>query len=230
MNRASLAAPLQHPDIRCGSDCARVVTPSLPTGFAELDVRLPGGGWPTGALTEIYAGRQGVGELRLTMPAAARVTQQDRWLAMIAPPHVSYAPALAVHGVQLSRLLAIRPQSGGEKLWACEQALRSGSCSMVLFWPDRIDERDLRRLQLAAEMGGAAGFLFYGGHAAQSSPAALRLAISGRGSRTAVRILKRRGGDIPAPVTLDLFASTAALRAIRPTLNAIAPRAIEARP
>ena len=80
---------------------------------------------------------------------------------------------------------------------------------------DRLAERELRRLQLAAEASGASGFLVSPGRAAQGSPAALRLAISGRGSRTVVRILKRRGGDVPAPVTLDLFPRSAA----RPCLH-----------
>lgn len=207
---ATLDALLQHPGIWRGGDCARVAVPSLATGFAELDVLLPGGGWPAGALTEIHAERAGVGELRIVMPAAARLTCDGRWLALVNPPHVPYAPALAAHGVALSRLLVISPQSAQERLWACEQALRSGSCGMVLFWPDRLAEREFRRLTLAAEASGASGFLFHTGRAAQGSPAALRLAISGRGSRTVVEILKRRGGDVPAPVTLDLFPRSAA--------------------
>ncbi|HZM34775.1 MAG TPA: hypothetical protein VFC18_09790, partial [Burkholderiales bacterium] len=39
--------------------------PCLPTGFPALDAELPGGGWPTAALTEILCGKRAIGELGL---------------------------------------------------------------------------------------------------------------------------------------------------------------------
>jgi hypothetical protein len=196
---------LQHPAIWRGGDCARVVLPSVPTGFAELDVLLPGGGWPAGALTEIHVERAGVGELQLIMPAAARLTRTGRWLALIAPPYVPYAPAFAAHGVTLSRLMLVRTTTTEDSLWACEQALRSQACGAALAWLDRVHERALRRLQLAAESGGATMLLFRPARAAPASHAALRLHVGKSQNRTLVRVLKRRGGGVPAPVTLDLY-------------------------
>ena len=58
----SLDAVLNHPAIWRGGECARVA-PALAPGYAELAVQLPGGGWPAGAITEIYAERTGVGEV-----------------------------------------------------------------------------------------------------------------------------------------------------------------------
>ena len=200
----SLENVLQHPAIWRGGDCARVVLPSVPTGFAELDVLLPGGGWPAGALTEIHVERTGVGELQLIMPAAARLTWTGRWLALIAPPYVPYAPAFAAHGVTLSRLMLVRTTTTEDSLWACEQALRSQACGAALAWLDRVHERALRRLQLAAESGGATMLLFRPARAAPASHAALRLHVGKAQSRTLVRVLKRRGGGLPAPIALDL--------------------------
>lgn len=219
-DRSALQRLVQHPAIWRGNDCAHVAVPSLASGFGALDALLPGGGWPRGALTEICTDRLGLGEWRLLMPAAARVTRDDpaaaqaggNRLALIAPPHVPYAPALAAYGVRLSQLIVVHPRTAQEGLWACEQALRSGSCGMVFHWPARLGEREARRLQHAAEAGGSAGFLLHVGRAPHSSPAALRLALSGhggRGGRTVVRILKRRGGGLPAPLTLDLFKGVA---------------------
>jgi cell division inhibitor SulA/protein ImuA len=216
-DRSALQRIFQHPAVWRGNDCAQVAIPSLPSGHAELDALLPGGGWPRAVLTELYAERPGIGEWRLLMPAAARVTRDDpaaiqpggNRLALIAPPHVPYAPALAAYGVRLSQLIVVQPNTPQEGLWACEQALRSGSCGMVFYWPARLGEREARRLQHAAETGASAGFLLHAGRAPHSSPAALRLALSGRGGRTVVRILKRRGGGLPAPVTLDLFKGVA---------------------
>jgi len=201
---SALDTVLQHPAVWRGGDCARVVVPSVPTGFAELDVLLPGGGWPAGALTEIHVERAGVGELQLIMPAAAHLTRSGRWLTLVAPPHVPYAPAFAAHGVMLSRLMLVRPATADDGLWACEQALRSQVCAAVLAWFDHVPERSLRRLQLAAESGGAAMLMFRPTRVAPASPAALRLHVAKAQSRTLVRVLKRRGGEVPAPVALDL--------------------------
>ncbi len=198
---------LQNPAVWRGGDCARVTLPSVPTGFSELDAWLPGGGWPAGALTEIHVERAGVGELQLVMPAAARLTRSGRWLALIAPPYVPYAPAFVAHGVQLSRLLLVRTTATADHLWACEQALRSQACGAALAWLDRVHERALRRLQLAAESGGTSMLLFRPARAAPASPAALRLHVSKSQSRTLVRILKRRGGGLPPPIALDLHAA-----------------------
>lgn len=208
---ASLNTTVHHPNLWRGNDFARVATPSVPTGFAELDVHLPGAGWPTGVITEIHVERPGIGELQLVMPAAARLTQAERWQVMIAPPYLPYAPALAAHGVKLSRLMLIRPKTLAEQLWACEQALQTESCGTVMLWLDqsneRIPEHALRRLQHAAERRDVLAMLFRASRASSCTQAALRLHVSRQDGSTAVRILKRRGGGIPAPVVLDLHST-----------------------
>jgi hypothetical protein len=203
MNATALDAVLNHPAIWRGSACAPT-QPGLPTGFAELDAVLPGAGWPVGALTEIYAERRGVGELQLAMPAAAQLTQAGRWLTFVAAPHVPYAPALSGRGLDLSRVLMINTTVLEERLWAAEQALRAACCGAVLMWLDHVHERALRRLQLAAEEGSASLLLFRSARVAPATTAALRLHVSRSENRTVIRVLKRRGGALPAPVTLDL--------------------------
>jgi cell division inhibitor SulA/protein ImuA len=176
----------------------------LSTGFAELDAVLPGAGWPVGALTEIYAERKGVGELQLVMPAAAALTQAGRWLTFVAAPHIPYAPALAGGGLDLARVLIVNTAALEERLWAAEQALRAACCGAVLMWLDHVHERALRRLQLAAEEGGTSLLLFRPPRVAPATTAALRLHVSRSENRTMIRVLKRRGGALPSPVTLDL--------------------------
>ena len=157
---------------------APVTTAATATGFAELDARLPGGGWPQAALTEVIHAQQGIGELQLLMPALARLSRASRWIALIAPPHIPYAPALAACGIDLSRILLVRPQRHVDTLWAVEQALRAGTCAAVICWPGQADASALRRLQLAAETGDCAGFLFRSEtDAAQPSPATLRVRL-----------------------------------------------------
>lgn len=156
-----------------------------------------------GALTELLPSQEGIGELGLIMPALAHLSQRGRWVAWIAPPYIPYAPALAGQGIRLSQLLIIQPQSSRDSLWAVEQTLRSGQCGAVVTWPREIDDRALRRLQLAAEAGQAWGLLYRSPQTATTaSPAALRISLQSAAEGLSVRILKRRGGSATAPITL----------------------------
>lgn len=202
---AALDALLQHPGIWRGDRLAEAGVDALATGFPELDEQLPGGGWPRGALTEILLEREGIGELRLLLPALARASQGNGWLAWVAPPHLPYAPALSTAGIRLERLLVAQPKSEADAWWAAEQALRSGACSAVFAWLKAADERRMRRLQLGAETGRAIGVLFRPTSAAQErSPAALRLRLEAAENGLAVHILKRRGGYLGRPVQVAL--------------------------
>lgn len=197
----SLAPILQRPDVWRGSRAPAVDV--IASGYAELDRLLPGG-WLRGALTEVHLPLEGVGELRLLLPALARLSDGDRWIALIAPPHVPYAPALAAAGVHLSRVLLVHPRTRSEHLWVVESGLRSGACAAVLAWTEGITAAYLRRWQLAAETGRAWGVLFQR-HLVADSPAALRLRLMPAGkSALTVNILKRRGGWPPGPVRLEI--------------------------
>ncbi|MGH8766672.1 MAG: translesion DNA synthesis-associated protein ImuA, partial [Burkholderiales bacterium] len=154
---SALQTLLQNPVIWRGNEQAHVQLPSIPTGFAELDRELPGGGWPRGVVSELLTERRGIGELSLFVPALANLSREDGWLMLIAPPWIPYAPALAARGIRLSKLVVVDTRSDKDTLWAAEQGLRAGNCSAVLAWPAAINERSLRRLQLAAEEGGSFG-------------------------------------------------------------------------
>jgi hypothetical protein len=212
----SLELVLQHPGIWRGNQRAQTAEEALPTGFAALDELLPGGGWPRGALTELLIGRQGIGELRLLMPALARLSEADGWLAWVAPPYVPYAAALAAAGIDLKRLMVAKPSSEADAWWTAEQALRSGACGALLAWLRAADERRMRRLQLAAETGHTWGVLFRHARAAQErSPAALRLLLEPAANGLAVHVLKRRGGPVSQPLVVALPQAGAVRRARR---------------
>lgn len=197
----NLQQVLERPDVWRGGHAPPVY--AVPSGYAALDAELPGGGWPCAALTEILVPGPGAGELRLLLPALARLSRGDRWIAFIAPPYVPYAPALAAAGVELSRLLLVHPKTRAEQLWAVETALRAGACAGVLAWPDGLAPESLRRWQLAAEAGESAGVLF-AHRAVAGSPAALRLRLAPAGAGAVdVHILKRRGGWPAGPLRLE---------------------------
>ena len=205
MNTA-LASLLAHPAIWQGDACAPEPA-TLPSGFAALDAALPGRGWPQGALTEVLLEREGIGELKLTLPALVCAQAQGRDVVWIAPPYRPYAPALAAAGLDLRRFYVVRCRDPQDALWAYEQALRAPECGAAFAWLGARDERLLRRLQVAAREGRTWGVLWRrpgqpGG--APAAPLRLALASAGGGGRLAVRVLKRRGAELPQPVTVDL--------------------------
>ena len=176
----------------------------LASGYPKLDQHLPGGGWPQNALTEILLDHYGTGELQLLMPALAKLSQSQNdqqdgreagWIAWIAPPFEPYPPALKQWGVNLSRILIVRPRGGKEALWAAEQALISGNCAAVLLWSNELDDVASRRLQLAAGAGQSWAIAFRSLRAlSQPSAAALRIRLDAGKQGTDLGILKSRGG------------------------------------
>lgn len=204
----TLSEVLARPDVWRGGGFARIA--AEPSGYAELDRRLPGGGWPVGALTELYPDTQGIGEMQLVLPWIARLTQAGGRVALIDPPHLPYAPAFAQAGVVPGRILLVRPASVDGALWAIEQTLRAGPCGAVLCWPPRLGLVELKRCQLAAEAGRTTALLFREpAAAAESSPAALRMALHARPGGLRIDVFKSRGGP---PATVDLLLPDAAVR------------------
>jgi len=207
----SLEKLLENPRVWRGSSQSGIRT-GLASGYPQLDRCLPGGGWPPAALTEILIEQYGIGELRLLMPALAELSAEETqaqygeytepgWIAWIAPPFQPYAPALQQSGIDLSRVLIVRPKDDSELLWSAEQALSSGTCAAVLLWPAKLDDQASRRLQLAAEKGHSWAIAFRPLTARQQpSAAALRLELQSTGQGTRVHILKSRGGR---PAVLD---------------------------
>ena len=202
MDRGALDSLLSNPRIWRGRNPAQG-SAGIASGYDTLDRHLPGGGWPRQALTEILTEHYGVGELRLLMPALVALSAEDPladfeepgWIAWVAPPYQPYPPALQQWGLDLSRVLIVRPKTDAEVLWSAEQALSSGTCAAVLLWPEKLDDQAGRRLQLAAEKGNSWAIAFrpWAAHA-EPSAAALRIALQAGSKGTHLHILKSRGG------------------------------------
>jgi len=196
---------LQRQPVWRGGALARTAMPAVPSGFVALDHELPGGGWPSGTLTEILCTREGVGELQLVLPTLAGMSASGRRIAWLAPPHLPYAPALAAAGVDLAHLIVVQTTGRRDALWAADQVLRAGACHALLAWFRDARYAELRRLTVAAEMGSTLIILFRPKEAAcESSPACLRIMLEVEEGRLIVRILKRRGVLAAAPIHIPI--------------------------
>lgn len=169
---------------------------AVPCGLAEVDAALPDGGFPRGALSELCGGRaSGKTAVALSLLAALR---GDELFAWVDGRGELYPPAATARGVDLGRLLIVRPgPSDGLPavntcLWAAEALLGSGAfAAVVADVPLRRAERGwdamARRLQAAAEKGGAVGLWLASQRAAVRVPAALRLDVFTEGGRPVAR-------------------------------------------
>jgi recombination protein RecA len=92
--------------------------PALPFGFEELDGLLPDGGLLRGGVVELaIAGKSGLGTtLALGAVRAAQAgraasfgSSEKPWCAFVDASSTLYAPGVAASGVQLERLLVVRP-------------------------------------------------------------------------------------------------------------------------
>ena len=169
---------------------------AVATGYSALDRLLPGRGWPIGSLTEIAVEREGIGELRLLMPALRHLAHAEgRPIVMVRPPHIPYAPGLARAGLPLSRIVWIEAASDDDAQWAAEQTLREGAAGAVLIWSEATADLPLRRLQLAAQDGSALAFLFRSVRGLRNaSPAAVRLLLRPAIDALRIEVVKARGG------------------------------------
>ena len=200
-----------HPTLWLGYQLARHADAAVATGFKTLDAQLPGAGWPRRALTELLLPHPGVGEIRLVAPSLAATQRAGRLVMLFDPPATLSAGALAQLGFEVEDLLVINTRTrvipGTDSLWALEQALKSGHVGGVLAWlPPRLRAERVRRLQLAAHAHDGPAFVLCEMSAAQRPTAApLRLALRPDGADAlAVRVLKRRGPPLDAPLQIML--------------------------
>jgi hypothetical protein len=210
--KATVAELVKLPGVWRGGELENAAQPTIATGHAALDSELPGGGWPTGTLSEVLHDAAGIGEVSFLAGALARAAQAGRMIAWINAPYLPYAPALAGAGIALTSCLVVRPVNREDALWAAEQAMKSAACAAVMLWlgqesaARRHDEYAwLRRLQMAAESGRCMAVLFRSSAAERfSTPAHLRVAAASEEGLLALRIAKRRGPPLAEPIRLAL--------------------------
>lgn len=186
-----------------GEALAQAGPAAVPTGHAALDAQLPGGGWPLDGLVEVLQAQAGQHCWQLLLPALAQVVRASPGpVVLVNPPWVPFGPALAAQGLPPERLLWVRADKPAARLWAAAQALRCAQVVAVLAWLPQAQAADLRRLHLAAQQQHRLLWVFRAPSAQhESSPARLRLQVDGN-ETLRVRILKRRGPPLEAPVLL----------------------------
>jgi protein ImuA len=172
--------------LRSASPTQKLPEKVISTGIEALDRLLPDAGFREGTLVEWLA-EAGSGD-QLALLTAAPALDDDRLLFVIDGEKTFYPPAAAALGIDLGRLVLVRPRKsarstatvekrtveksavekktvakkdapGEETLWALEQTLQSRGVAVTFCRLERVNARVFRRLQLAVERGGGLGFL-----------------------------------------------------------------------
>jgi protein ImuA len=204
--------------------------PRVSSGCAALDRLLPDGGLRRGTLIEWFGGGLGSGAGLLALLAAREALRGGGPLVVIDRQRTFYPPAVLPWGIEMSRLILVRPTSDRDEQWSLDQVLRSADVAAVLAWPERLDSRTFRRLQLAAEQSGGLALLVRRAAArGQPSWAAVRWLVrpqpSDGGWQLHVEPIRVPGGlETAAAVVLELDPLEGTVRHIPPADRAAVDR------
>ncbi|MBA4266594.1 MAG: recombinase RecA, partial [Comamonadaceae bacterium] len=142
---AAVAAALWRGD-QLGSPVSAV----WPSGFAELDAQLPGGGWPGHAVTEILSAHSGTLEWRLLGPLLRQLCAAGRGVVVVGPPQQPHLPGLRSEGISERHLVWVQADTVSERLWAAEQLVKANACGALIAWLPQARQEQVRRLQVLA--------------------------------------------------------------------------------
>lgn len=224
------------------------------TGLPSLDALLPGGCFARGAVHELLFDpvdgepkfvaalmaqkasdldqarrHEAVSEIRSAASCVLPIIWSD-------PRQDIYPPALAAMGFDLARIYLLRTTSESDDAWAVTECLRCRGVGAVIASPRRLSRIVARRLQLAAEQGGAVGILLRStDRGDQIYAAATRWKVSPYpGERTVqrwtIQLLHGHGGRVGQTVILEWCRETNTVRAVekladRPSATKAAERA-----
>jgi hypothetical protein len=188
----------------------------LPTEWAELDAALPDHGFPKGVV-ELASPHALGGGTSIALAAVRAAQQRDAraWCAWIDSHGTLYGPGVAWAGVDLERLLVIRPPWSEAGRVAVKVA-SAHACEVIVVdvapavSPSRPSveygrkkkrlspEILVRKLSLAAEQGGATVLLLTDSLASRAVPwpVALRLELGRAPGHLVVKVAKDRRGRV----------------------------------
>jgi protein ImuA len=141
---------------RAGAATALARSGAGVVGLSEaIDAHLPGGGLARAGLHEVLAAEPGAAA-GFCAVILGRTNGPVLWIGR--DPE-AWPPGLARYGLSPAELVMVRAPRAADGLWAMEEALRCPAVGGALLDLTELDLTAARRLQLAAETGGALGLL-----------------------------------------------------------------------
>jgi hypothetical protein len=186
---------------------------TLRTGVEAFDGLLPAGGFPLGQAVEL-CGEAASGRTSLALRAVAAAHRERRLCAYVDGPGELYPPAAAAMGVDLERLLIVRPKAADQLVWTAVQLARSGAFACVVLDLTRgpalearkasgvrLSQPESRKLADAAVKGGGLLLLLTSPEAPADGMLRLRTEARGAAGLT-VEVVRSRQGSMGGRTTL----------------------------
>jgi len=193
------------------------------TGLDALDHLAPQGAWPAGAVHELLCDRRGPSPTSvMLLLARAAWSVCGGAIVWCDPDRQLYPPALAAAGIDLQRLILLRPRNSAEQIWALGECLRCRGVGATVATVAKLSRVEARRLQLAAERGGGVGvFRRIPGRHPDHYAAATRWRVQPipggpDTQRWSLELIHGHGGRIGKNVLLEVDRETATVRASAP--------------
>ncbi len=196
----------------------------ISSGCEGLDQILPDHGFHRGTLVEWLASGEGCSAESLVFATAREAWRAGGAVVVCDQAQQFYPPAAVRLGIKPEGMIVVQAASDADNLWALDQALRCPGVAAAVAWPEKLDPRTFRRLQLAAEQGGGLGLLVRPARAkSEPSWAEIRLAIEPMPTtephgprRLRIQLLRSRGGPTGAVAEVEIEHETHPLPCVSP--------------
>jgi protein ImuA len=194
------------------------------TGLDALDHLAPGGAWPCGAVHELLCDPRGPAPTSVMLLLARAAWAVGQGVIVWSDPHRQlYPPALAAAGIDLQRLILLRPRNPAEQIWALAECLRCRGVAATVATVSNLSRIEGRRLQLAAERGGGVGIFrriqdsSHPSHYAAATRWMVQPVPGGDDvQRWSIQLIHGHGGRIGKNVLLEVDRETGLVRASAP--------------
>lgn len=230
----ALVSTLNAGTLKVGGPADGARSAPLPTGIPGIDQQLPEGGLLTGAVVEFAVAGSASLATSIGLAVCRSAQRSSRgaqaaeqlggtvpWCAFLDPSRSLYAPGVAHVGVQLDRLLVVRPPL--EALGRVALRIIESQCFAVIVidtvgmpgaelnvplggWP-----RIVRRLALALQGTSSTALLITDSTARRplTLPVAQRVELNrSQAHKLILQVAKDRQGRVAAPVAIDLEGSS----------------------
>jgi len=205
--------------IRALETTFRLALPTaIPLGAGGLGELFPDGQLASGSLVELLPSVPGAGAWTLALLLARHACGERKTLLITDAERCFYPPAARSYGIDPDRTILVRPRSASDAMLALAQALRCPAIGAAIGAVERLPDREGRRLQLAAESGGAIGVLLRPLSALGApSFASVRLRIEPLPSvrtlrRMRLEVLRCRGGHEGKTIGVEIDDATGHVR------------------
>jgi protein ImuA len=191
----------------------------LSTGCRDLDALFPDAGLRPGSVVEWLSPGPGSGAGFLALASSRSAASRGGALVVCDREQTFFPPVLGGLGIDLARLILVRAKDAADHRWAIDQALRSPAVAAVWARLDKLDDKNSRRFQLAAEVGGTLG-MFVRPATVRGAPtwAEVQLAVEpmagGQERQWRIECVRARGPTPASQASIAWDETTATLRAV----------------